>query len=143
MLVPKLEAIMGKLVQVEVTECTKFSMIGKIVDDLEKFQNSTSQVAIKYRKGEITGLAKNKTPSSKQDQNNNDCCGSSKSSSNGGCCESSSSCCSSNSNRGEILENFKDQSYFSDKLRHYALVTLSAFSIVLVSKLLLRFRVFE
>ena len=33
MLVPKLEAIMGKLVQVEIIECTKFSMIGKIVDD--------------------------------------------------------------------------------------------------------------
>jgi hypothetical protein len=33
-------------------------MIGKIADDLDKFQN---QVAIKYRKGEITGLINNKT----------------------------------------------------------------------------------
>lgn len=126
-LVPKLEAIIGKLVQVEIIECTKFSMIGKIVDDLDKFQN---QVAIKYRKGEITGLINNKTNLKQQDQNNNDCC------SGGSCGDSSSSSCCSNE---IVVENLlKDQSYFNEKLRHYALVTLSAFSIVLVSKLLLR-----
>jgi len=131
--VPKLEAIMGKLVQVEVIECTKFSMIGKIADDLDKFQN---QVAIKYRKGEITGLINNKTNLKQKDQNNNDCCGGG----GGSCGDSSSSCCSNEI----VVENLlKDQSYFNEKLRHYALVTLSAFSIVLVSKLLLRFRVFE
>ena len=51
-LVPKLDIIMGKMVQVEIIECGKYSMIGKIVDDLDKL----SQIPIKYRKGEITGL---------------------------------------------------------------------------------------
>ena len=45
---------MGRMVQVEIIECSKFSMIGKIIDDLDTF----SQVPVKYKKGEISGLSK-------------------------------------------------------------------------------------
>lgn len=43
-LVPKIDSLMGKMVEVEVVECTKFSMKGKLSDeDFTKYTNLAAQ----------------------------------------------------------------------------------------------------
>ena len=54
-LVPKNDVYMGKMIKVEVVECTKFSMKGKVLED-NLFQ--LPHRPVEYKLGEITGIKK-------------------------------------------------------------------------------------
>lgn len=120
-LVPKIEFIMGKMIEVEIVECSKYSMMGKIVSDLDEL----AKIPSKPIKKEILSLKK----TNQIDQNNNNSCGCSNS--------DESVCCSSIKDTNRDDHSSKKPSY-EDRLRSYAILTLSAFSIILVSKILLR-----
>ena len=51
-MVPKIEVLMGKMFEVEIIECNKFSMKGKIVDE----SHLLSQCSVELKKGQVTGL---------------------------------------------------------------------------------------
>lgn len=52
-LVPKIDSLMGKMVEVEIVECTKFSMKGKLLD--ENYLHQQPNVNTPLKKGEISG----------------------------------------------------------------------------------------
>lgn len=53
-LVPKIDVYMGKMIEVEVIECTKFSMKGRVLQDVFDLPHRPVQ----YKLGQVTGLAK-------------------------------------------------------------------------------------
>lgn len=54
---PKIEFIMGKMIEVEIVECSKYSMMGKIVSDLDEL----AKIPSKPIKKEILSLKKVKS----------------------------------------------------------------------------------
>lgn len=51
-LVPKIDVYMGKMIEVEIYECEKFSMKGKVLQEVFDTPNRPKQ----YKLGEVTGV---------------------------------------------------------------------------------------
>lgn len=123
-LVPKLDYLMGRMIQVEIIECTKHSMKGRVIE--ESLSNYPKRIQVK--KGQVTGLVNS-------DLNNNakfstECCGNDGSNIENSC---ATSCCSS-VEVGNKLYDFKH-----NRIREYAIATLIASGVILLSKIALRY----
>lgn len=129
---PKREELMGKMVEVEITECGKHSMKCKVLNDHPIYPIRSAQ----YKQGEITGYTETAT---NKDTNNNvddhsdaesSCCGG-----DGHSCHQDNqnkSCCS--------IENApKHQNEDNSKWQSYAYATFITAGIILTSKIVLRF----
>lgn len=125
---------MGKMVEVEITECGKHSMKCKVLNDHPIYPIRSAQ----YKQGEITGYAETMT---NKDSNNNvddhsdaesSCCGG-----EGHSCHQDNQdkyCCS--------LENTSKLNHQIDnnnKWQTYAYATLVTAGIILTSRIVLRF----
>jgi hypothetical protein len=134
---------MGKMIEVEIIDCEKFSMKGKVIDQVDfKYPLRTVQ----FKKGEVTGISNLTT---KDPNNNNDkstCCGScncgddshpeteTESTNN-----NSEACCTTNktivANKSNLLHSVD---HSNSKLKKYAYAGLVAASAILFSRILLR-----
>ncbi len=155
---PKIDALMGKMFEVEITECNKFSMKGKIVDETVLL----SKRAFEVKMGQVTGLKasvnifgrylkkifiyiKLKLYNFKKTNSNKNSCVDNESTCCGGSCSnetpSKKSCCDSeiNDKKTNIMEKTVLQYSNREKLRDYAYASLYAISAILLSKVALRF----
>lgn len=115
-LVPKVDIYMGKMIEVEIIECTKFSMKGNVVEQVF----NTPLRPVEYKQGEVTGV--------KTDSNNNEsgCCGGFDTKTSGSC-GSGNVCCNDNSDlkpslkwttpESNELEDEEEEEGNNDKLR--------------------------
>lgn len=53
-LVPKIDIYMGKMIEVEIIECTKFSMKGRVLQEVF----DSPRRPVEYKLGEVTGVSK-------------------------------------------------------------------------------------
>lgn len=160
-LVPKIDVYMGKMIEVEVVECTKFSMKGKVLQDTFDLPHRPVQ----YRHGQVTGVPKVSSHQSRhslagahdridpslilfshcqKDSNNNEPA----SCVSGGCGSGENKCCSSTSEQEDRCPSLKwttpgnlpneGESAESDKLRQYAYAGLVAGGAILLSRIALK-----
>jgi hypothetical protein len=148
-LVPKKDSYMGRMIEVEIIECSKFSMKGKVID--EDCGGPARPVAAKL--GTISGGGGG-GQLHETVKTNGECCGS-----GAGCCASSnhtlahaendSGCCSSESElekccgsaeKKVLTKPHAESSSTNDKnhLKEYACATLFAFGVILLSKIALK-----
>jgi len=122
-LVPKNDALMGKMVEVEIIHSEKFSMKGRVIEESIK----APQRYVATSKGKVTGLEVLKNQENKNAEQS--CCGSCDCGS-GETNQEAESCCSST----KSLHNDSKKS----NLRSYACATLIAASAILLSRIALR-----
>lgn len=119
---------MGRMIQVEIIECTKHSMKGRVIE--ESLNQYPTRLQVK--KGEVTGIAKSDLNNNAK--NNGECCGSTSSINENLC---GTDCCSNKELSDDKLNSFKSVKF--DRLRDYAIATLIASSVILISKIALRY----
>jgi threonylcarbamoyladenosine tRNA methylthiotransferase CDKAL1 len=125
-LVPKNDALIGKMVEVEIIHCEKFSMKGRVIEESIK----APQRYVEISKGKVTGLETLKNRENNAEQS---CCGS---------CDRDSdetnqqaqSCCSSSDEPNADHYDLQKKS----NLRNYAFATLIATSAILLSRIALK-----
>ena len=134
-LVPKIEILMGQMIEVEIIECTKYSMKAKIVP--ESLENLQKKLISKLE------LSKDKNNNQNNECGVSSCCSNQSQSS---CCQKSNnktnSCCSKSENNDANLlqQNLVETKYDNrNRLGDYAMATLVSLSAILISRIALKY----
>lgn len=145
-LVPKIESLMGRMIEVEIVECTKFSMKGQLNEqDLAKYKAlAAEQAKFVGVVPKIGQLKANPAKIINQEVTNgtSSCCGNEESGESG-CCgggggkskPNGSSCCGDNEKTDEMEILGEER----NRVREYAFATICALSAILISKIALRY----
>lgn len=127
-MVPKLDYLMGRMIQVEIIECSKHSMKGRVIEEsLNKYPKR-----VQVKKGEVTGFIKSGVNNNAK--NENGCCGNDSSIKENSC---GTGCCSNAAEFDDKIIDLKAVKF--DRLRDYAIASLIATGVILISKITLRY----